>query len=138
MADPFCSLCGRTDLAGLGEHIGICLDATACHQRQYRRLRDRADEATARAEAAEAKVLEYENSITWHTSCTSCARTLDSAYAETVRRENAEARAAVLERHLPAVLRALEAAVSGAGYEAIARPYRDARDALSAGEEAGQ
>ena len=91
-----------------------------------------------RAEAAEARLLELEGAITWNTSCTSCARVLDSAYAETVRREKAEARLAVLELHLPAVLRALEAAATGAGYEAIARPYRDARDALSAGEEAGQ
>ena len=47
-----------------------------------------------RAEAAEAKVLEYENAITWGTSCLSCSRVLDSAYAETVRREQAEAKLA--------------------------------------------
>jgi hypothetical protein len=53
---PFCSLCGSTNPSDLGKVIGICLDATACHQRQYARLRDRADAATVRAEAAEAKV----------------------------------------------------------------------------------
>lgn len=53
---PFCSLCGSTNPADLGKVIGICLDATACHQRQYARLRDRADAATARAEAAEAQL----------------------------------------------------------------------------------
>ena len=84
------------------------------------------------------RVAEYENAIDWNTTCLSCPAVLDSSYAETARREAAEARLAALELHLPAVLRALEAAATGAGYEAIARPYRDARDALSAGEEAGQ
>lgn len=44
----FCTLCGSTDPADLGSVIGICLDATACHQRQYARLRDRAEDAEAR------------------------------------------------------------------------------------------
>lgn len=44
-----------------------------------------------RAEAAEARLLELENAASWMTSCTSCARVLDSAYAETMRREQAEA-----------------------------------------------
>lgn len=52
-----------------------------------------------RAAEAEARLLEYENAITWDTSCTSCARVLDSAYAETCRREQAEATlAAIAER----------------------------------------
>ncbi|MFJ4473286.1 hypothetical protein ACIP2X_38130 [Streptomyces sp. NPDC089424] len=33
----------------------------------------------------------YENTITWHTTCTSCARVLDSAVRETERAEKAEA-----------------------------------------------
>jgi hypothetical protein len=33
---------------------------------------------------------EYESAINWHTTCTSCARILDSAYKETVRAEKAE------------------------------------------------
>lgn len=33
---------------------------------------------------------EYESVINWHTTCTSCARILDSAYKETVRAEKAE------------------------------------------------
>jgi hypothetical protein len=41
----FCSLCGSTNPADLGVTIGICLDATACHQRQCRKLRDRAEHA---------------------------------------------------------------------------------------------
>lgn len=48
------------------------------------------------AEAAEARLAELENAITWDTSCLSCSRILDSAYAETVRREAAEARLAVI------------------------------------------
>jgi hypothetical protein len=34
---------------------------------------------------------EYENTINWHTTCTSCARILDSAIRETERAERAEA-----------------------------------------------
>jgi hypothetical protein len=34
----FCSLCGSTDLAGLGGITGICLDKDECHRRQYVRL----------------------------------------------------------------------------------------------------
>ncbi|GAA3417637.1 hypothetical protein [Streptosporangium vulgare] len=41
-------------------------------------------------ETARAAVLEYENTITWFTTCKGCAATLDSAYAETVRAEKAE------------------------------------------------
>ena len=33
---------------------------------------------------------DYENAINWHTDCTSCARILESSYAETMRAENAE------------------------------------------------
>ena len=45
----------------------------------------------ARAEAAERKLAVLEGALTWGTSCLSCSRILDSAYAETVRREKAEA-----------------------------------------------
>lgn len=41
-----------------------------------------------------------ENAITWGTSCTSCARVLDSAYAETLRRERAEAKLAGIAAHV--------------------------------------
>ncbi len=37
------------------------------------------------------RVMEYENAVTWNTSCLSCPAVLDSAYAETVCREKAEA-----------------------------------------------
>ena len=49
-----------------------------------------------RAEAAEAKLLEYENAITWHTSCLSCSAFLDRANAERERAERAEARLAAI------------------------------------------
>ena len=39
---------------------------------------------------------EYEDAITWNTTCISCARVLDSAYAETVRREQAEGKLAAV------------------------------------------
>ena len=41
----FCSLCGNTNPADLGRVIGICLDKDACHQRQYAKLRGRAEVA---------------------------------------------------------------------------------------------
>lgn len=34
--------------------------------------------------------IEYEHAINWMTTCTSCAKTLDSAYKETIRKELAE------------------------------------------------
>jgi hypothetical protein len=34
MNGSFCCLCGNTSEADLGQVIGICLDADACHQRQ--------------------------------------------------------------------------------------------------------
>ena len=56
-----------------------------------------------RADHAEAKVADYENRITWHTTCESCARLLDSGIRETERAEKAEAalervRAVIAER----------------------------------------
>lgn len=38
------------------------------------------------------RVAEYENTINWHTTCTSCARILDSSIRETKRAEQAEQR----------------------------------------------
>ena len=54
------------------------------------------DRATERMRAAEARVAELENAITWNTSCTSCARVLDSAYEQTCRAEAAEGKLASL------------------------------------------
>jgi len=39
-------------------------------------------------------ITEHENAITWDTTCLSCARVLDRAYAETCRAERAEAKLA--------------------------------------------
>ena len=52
----FCTLCGTTDTAALGEVIGICLDAAACHRRQ-------AERAEYRAYVAEMIAREIEGSV---------------------------------------------------------------------------
>ena len=84
-----------------------------------------------RAEAAEARLLELEGAITWNTSCTSCSRVLDSAYAETVRREQAEAR---LERLRKLGLECRELAADGMPvYAAVATDIL----AITGTEEAG-
>ncbi|MHC3450814.1 hypothetical protein [Streptomyces prasinus] len=44
-----------------------------------------------------AALAEYENTITWMTTCTSCARVLDSSIRETERAEKAEAALARVE-----------------------------------------
>ena len=67
-----------------GDNEGVRLWMLDC-ARLVNRHRERGD-------TAEAKVAEYENAITWNTSCTSCAAVLDSSIAETFRREQAEAR----------------------------------------------
>jgi hypothetical protein len=45
----------------------------------------------ARAEAAEARVADYENRITWDTTCAQCATYLDASIKDHVRAEKAEA-----------------------------------------------
>lgn len=45
----------------------------------------------AEIERLRVQVAEYENTLTWETTCSNCARLLDSGYAETVRAETAEA-----------------------------------------------
>jgi hypothetical protein len=47
-----------------------------------------------RAEAAEARLLELENAITWHTDCTRCAGFLDRARSAEERAERAEGKLA--------------------------------------------
>lgn len=49
-----------------------------------------ADAVLTELERELAALAEYENAITWHTDCLSCARVLDSGYGETVRAEKAE------------------------------------------------
>jgi hypothetical protein len=70
VARGYCPACGRGDAAPGVE--------------DWEQQKRRADEA-------EAKVADYENRITWHTTCGSCARTLDSGIRETERAERAEA-----------------------------------------------
>ncbi|MFI2761365.1 hypothetical protein ACH5A3_21225 [Streptomyces echinatus] len=55
------------------------------------------------------RLADYENRITWHTTCAACARVLDSAIRETERRERAEAT-------LREVLDAFEAYWASASY----------------------
>ena len=55
--------------------------------------------AVERAEAAEARLLELENAITWHTSCLSCSAFLDRASAERERAEHAEAKLAAIKAY---------------------------------------
>ncbi|MFH8813062.1 hypothetical protein ACH4GZ_38685 [Streptomyces hygroscopicus] len=49
------------------------------------------DQLRADRDRLAAKVVEFDNAITWHTTCLSCSRVLDSCYRETVRAEQAEA-----------------------------------------------
>ncbi|MFF7184680.1 hypothetical protein ACFZAR_05475 [Streptomyces sp. NPDC008222] len=51
----------------------------------------RADAVLAELKRELDALAEYENTINWHTTCTSCARVLDSAHRETERAEQAEA-----------------------------------------------
>lgn len=60
--------------------------------------RDLADLAV-RLAAAEAKISDYENCITWDTTCASCATHLDASYAEHCRAEIAEALIAQIREH---------------------------------------
>lgn len=57
-----------------------------------------------RYRALKRRLAELESAIDWQTSCTSCARLLDSGYAETVRAETAER---ALAAHKAALLEAL-------------------------------
>jgi hypothetical protein len=54
-------------------------------------LRSALARTEAEATGLRDKAAEYENAICWHTSCTSCARTLDSSIAEHDRADKAEA-----------------------------------------------
>jgi hypothetical protein len=54
--------------------------------------------------AALTRLAELENALEWHTTCTSCARILDSAIAETFDREVAERQLGALAADVQAVL----------------------------------
>jgi hypothetical protein len=105
----FCTLCGSTNLADLGSAIGICLDKDACHRRQYIRLRDRADAATARAEAAEADfAAERERADYWNKRWLAALERADEdgaqATSQHVRIQNLEQRAGNAEARLAAIV----------------------------------
>jgi hypothetical protein len=67
-------------------------------------LAGRDKEVDMRIGSAVANYALTENAVTWGTSCTSCASVLDSAYAETVRREAAEARLAEVRQTVDSFL----------------------------------
>ncbi|GGW15801.1 hypothetical protein GCM10018980_51490 [Streptomyces capoamus] len=52
---------------------------------------DQYDQLCDRLANLERQLADYENRIIWHSTCESCARTLDSAIRETERAERAEA-----------------------------------------------
>ena len=92
--DPYCT----------GDHSGDTADPA---ESPRGRTAPRVEQDTATAKTLITGVLlaelgrrlyEYENAITWDTSCTRCAVILDSAYAEIVRREEAEAKLADARR----------------------------------------
>ncbi|SOD80079.1 hypothetical protein SAMN06272781_6857 [Streptomyces sp. 1222.2] len=63
---------------------------------QLRNLADRAEHGLTADEQARlrdgiARLAEYEHTINWHTTCTGCARILDSCIRDTERAERAEA-----------------------------------------------
>lgn len=70
VARGYCPACGRGDAA-----------PTVADWEQQRQ---RADQAAAR-------VADYEQRLTWHTTCTACARTLATGIRETDRADRAEA-----------------------------------------------
>lgn len=89
--------------AGIRERVESLLDAPANRRPRCKACDTQVGAAMTvlgplleRAEAAEGRLAELENAVTWETSCTSCARVLDSAYAETCRAEAAEARLATI------------------------------------------
>lgn len=71
------------------------VEAELRHTREFGVIASRtAGQEAARADAAEAEAREYRSAITWHTTCLSCSKVLDSAYEQTARAEAAEARLA--------------------------------------------
>lgn len=74
-------------------------------------------ELQAENEALRRKIAGYENAITWNTSCTSCAATLDSSIREHDRAEKAETELAGLRER---VLRGAEARAT-----TLTWPYED-------------
>lgn len=73
-----------------------------------------------RAEAAEARLAELENAVTWNTSCTSCARVLDRSVADYERAEKAEGKLARITgacRSIPSPIAKRLLAITGSDEE---------------------
>ena len=127
--DPYCT----------GDHSGDTADPA---ESPRGRTAPRVEQDTATAKTLITGVLlaelgrrlyEYENAITWDTSCTRCAVILDSAYAEIVRREEAEAKLAAIEAHRPTFRYALACALMDTAPGSAADAYRAALDTLEDG-----
>ena len=74
------------EVLGTGEEDG----AGAGLEADVRLLGTQRDEARAEVTRLRSALAELEGAINWRTSCLSCSRVLDSAAAETFRRERAE------------------------------------------------
>lgn len=76
-------------------------------------------------DALRARVAEYENGISWNTSCTSCAKVLDSSYRDHARAEKAEQAITAVRGYAldpataPDVRDALQALLAAGGWEVI-------------------
>ena len=76
------------------ERVTVALDASVDRCARCKVCDNQVDAVMA----AILPLAELENAITWDTSCTSCARVLDSAYEQTCRAEAAEGKLAAIER----------------------------------------
>jgi hypothetical protein len=81
-----------TAIYGGGETSGAHDDWTE----EIARLRSAQAAADAELAVLRAKLASYDSAISWATSCTGCARTLDAANAERERAEQAEAKLAAI------------------------------------------
>lgn len=71
----------------------------------------RADAAEVERDAALARIADYENRITWDTTCGNCARLLDASIKDFERAERAENRFAEVEAARDQILAALHVAL---------------------------
>ena len=120
------------EVLGTGEEDG----AGAGLEADVRLLGTQRDEARVEVTRLRSALAELEGAINWRTSCLSCSRVLDSAAAETFRRERAEefARGALRD-----AIRACESDAAAGDPEApdFLAEYRDEFARLSAAAEAG-
>lgn len=102
-------------------------------EREAENERKRTGSAIRRADAAEATVRDYENRITWETTCAGCARVLDACRAADERAEKAEAERDEARRALNLWIRAAgqereRAERAEATLTAVCKAVADARE----------